>query len=133
MPVQHICLRRIGNLTDARMPKRLSVGYVVRHEIFRAVARKQQLPGRGQQAAPTASAVVGTLPYDLPCGVVDRREKASARSDLGLFLATETHRSPRVYVDEIEERKPIILRHIYQSSIGRVRRRLPVSGAIRGG
>src|ERR1700691_6737760 len=125
MTVQHVGLRGVGNLTDARMPKRLPGGYVVRHEGFRAVAREQQLPGGGQQAAPAASAVVGTFPHDLPRSVVDRREKASARSDLGFFLPAEAHRSPRVYVDEIEKRKPIVLRDIYQSGIGRVRRRLP--------
>jgi hypothetical protein len=40
--------------------------YVVRHQIAIAIAGEQQLPGRGQQSAPAAIAVVRTFHATLP-------------------------------------------------------------------
>jgi phosphomethylpyrimidine synthase len=78
------------------MPQRLPICYIVRHQISSPIARKQQFPGRGQQSATAALAVVGTFPCDLPRGVIDGCEKTSARSHLGFFLPAQTHRSARV-------------------------------------
>ena len=76
--VQHVSLRRIRDAADARVPQRLSGGRVVRHQVARAIARKEQPSRRGQQSATAAVAIIAMSPGDLARLIIDRREIAAA-------------------------------------------------------
>lgn len=51
MPVQHVCFRRIGNLSDAAVPQDIAVGRIERNQVPRVIALEQQPSGCRQTGA----------------------------------------------------------------------------------
>ena len=78
MTIQHIGLRCIGDLADARVPQRNSGGCVVGHETAAAIAGKDQAACRCQYTAATASvpAFIAMSPFRFACLIVDRGQIA---------------------------------------------------------
>ena len=54
--VEHVGLRRRGDVADVRMPERRAGRRVVGHDVAASVAREDEPAGRGQQASSTATA-----------------------------------------------------------------------------
>src|SRR5215471_11567422 len=63
-PVQHVGLRSVGDPADPRIPERLPVSRIVRHQISHSIAREQEFSRRGQESAAAAVTVITTPPGD---------------------------------------------------------------------
>ena len=129
LSVEQVGLRRVRDHADPGVPQRLALGGVERHEVARAIAGKQQPSGGRQHTGRTSTARQLMAPRDLRGLRIDRGDRAARRHPAPALHAAESHRAPRVRVDQIPDRETVVLRQIEEPGVGRIRRRRPVRRA----
>src|ERR1700719_4568804 len=68
MTIEHVGLRRIGDVANARVPERLAICRIVSDQVSGTIAGKDQSTGGCQHTAtPAAVAVIRMPPGDLSC------------------------------------------------------------------
>ena len=104
--VDHVRLRRIGDVADARVPEDAAILRVVGDEVAADVAGEDETAG-GAQHAVAAEPVIGGIgvpPCDLSGPVVDGGQVVAVRAERRLRKAAETHGTARIGFGEIEHR-----------------------------
>src|SRR4249919_3020725 len=129
LAIEHVGLRRIRDATEPRVPQWLSCCRVEGDEVAGAIAGEDQ-PASGGQHTRCPTAAGERMTPDHFCGLrIDRRHEISRRHASTALHAAEAHRSARIGVDQVCDRQTVVLGHIEETRVRRVRRWRPVRRA----